>query len=238
MIKGWGNDYSHVGTGSLITGSLVIPLAGMLLAVMLVTGLSTHALANDDLCPDVDAAKQQAPRDSSDMQASIERLNLCVERARLLKQLDDLARQRDEILRNVTSTSIGVDANSLTGVPSLPSAALPSLPTDVTGLQSGDVRVTGAASNPLETAGRQAAQESSPVVRKSGWKVRKIWGQGSSMRAQITDGSGALLNVQRGDVMPDDSVVESVSVKGVAISHKGKVSDLPWDDTSFDTGAK
>lgn len=236
MIKGWVNHYSRIGTGSLM-----MPFAVLLLAVMFVAGLSAPAVANDDLCPDVDAAKQQGPRDSSDMQASIERLNLCVERARLLKQLDDLARQRDEILRNVTNTSIGVDANSLTGVPSLPSAALPSLPTDVTGLQSGDVRVTGAASNPLDGAGaaaRNAAQASSPVVKKSAWKVRKIWGQGSSMRAQITDGSGALLNVQRGDVMPDDSVVESVSVKGVAISHKGKVSDLPWDDMSLDAGAK
>lgn len=190
-----------------------------------------HASANEDLCPDVDAAKQNAPHNSDGMQASIDLLNLCVERARLLKQLDDLAVQRDEALNKVThggsGGAMGVNAmGGVSGIPPLSSAVLPSLPTDVTGLKPGDVRVTGTAGNPLSGVPNITAEA---PRQKASWKVRKIWGQGSSMRAQLTDGSGTLLNVVRGDVMPDDAVVEAVSVKGVSVSRKGKVIDLSWD---------
>lgn len=191
-----------------------------------------HGVANDDLCPDVDSAKQAAPRNSDGMQASIERLNLCVERARLLKQLDDIAKQREDVLNKIANP--GVDANSLSGIPSLSGSALPPLPTDVSGLKPGDVKITGAAGNPFESGNVSA---SAPVIKRASWKVRKIWGQGDTMRAQISDGA-TLLNVVRGDVMPDDGVVESVSVRGVAVSYKGKVSELPWDDAGASTAVK
>lgn len=209
--------------------------AGMMLCAVMGVW-SQAAFAQEDLCPDIGDAKQNSPQDSSGMQASIERLNLCVERARLLKQLDEIAKQRDEILTKVTNPGISVDANSISGIPALPSGALPSLPTDVTGLKPGDVKITGAAGNPLDR--NSSAVSPSPVVKKSSWKVRKIWGQGDSMRAQLSDSSGTLLNVVRGDALPDDGVVEAVSVKGVAISLNGKVSDLPWDDMISDKATK
>lgn len=185
--------------------------------------IAVPSFAADDLCPDANTEKHQSPDNVTDVQASIEKLNLCVERAKLLKQLDDIARERDEILTKVTSPVMPM--SSVGGIPPLSGANLPPLPTDVTGLRPGDVRVTQAAGNPFDAA----AQAVSSVIKTPSWKVRKIWGQGNAMRAQLSDG-GTLLNVVKGDTMPDGRLVESVSIKGVAVSQKGKITELPWDD--------
>lgn len=212
-------------------GKLQRALALMMLGGFVV--LTPQSAQADNLCPDVETAKQNSPQDVAGVQASIERLNLCVERARLLKQLDDIAKQREEVLTNITAPEMPV--GGIGGIPPMSGAILPSLPGDTSNLKAGDVKVTGAAGDPFNAA---AAALQSAVVKKPSWKVRKIWGQGDSMRAQLSDGTGTLLNVVRGDVMPDGQVVESVSVRGVAISQKGKVTDLPWDDMAGETGTK
>lgn len=188
-----------------------------------ITVFAAPSFAADDLCPDAATEKHQSPSDVTDVQASIEKLNLCVERAKLLKQLDDIAKERDEILTKVTSPLMPMA--SVGGIPPLSGANLPPLPTDVTGMRPGDVRVTQAGGNPFDAA----AQAVSSVIKTPSWKVRKIWGQGNAMRAQLSDG-GTLLNVVKGDTMPDSRIVESVSIKGVAVSQKGKITELPWDD--------
>lgn len=199
--------------------------------VMALAAWTLPAMAADTLCPDVQAEKEGGPANVAGVQADIERLTLCVERAKLLKQLDDIAKQREDMLKKITdpaasltSTIAGVGG---LGIPGMPSASLPPLPTDVSGLKAGDVRVIGAAANPL--AGGAGTAPAAPVSR--GWKVRKIWGQGAMMRAQLTDG-GTLLNVVKGDTLPDGKVVDAVSIKGVAVSQNGKTTDLSWDDSS------
>jgi len=204
-------------------------------AVLLCVALSpVAAVAADELCPDVASAKENGPKDVAGVQADIERLNLCVQRARLLKDLDEVAKQRDDMLKKVTDPAAALSSEiaGVGGIPPLPSAALPPVPTDVTGLKPGDVRVTGAKGSPLGGGGKGGAAGTSPVVQNQGWKVRKIWGQGITMRAQLTNGSGTLLNVMKGDTLPDGKAVELVSIKGVTTSQNGKITDLSWDDSS------
>lgn len=207
------------------------PFLFLMSAVCMLTLISgaSRVQAADVLCPEVDAEKKNTPRDIAGVQADIERLNLCVERAKLLKQLDEVVKQREEMLRKVTDPTMGLPSAGLgvAGIPSLPVAALPAVPgIDTSTLKPGEIRVTGPGGAPLAPA--------SPVRVASEWKIRKIWGQGAGMNAQLTDSQGVLLNIQKGNPLPDGQVVESISGKGVTVSQNGKITDLSWDDAPVD----
>jgi hypothetical protein len=195
----------------------------MMLALMFL--FAAPSFAADELCPDIPTANKNQPKDMAGVQADIERLTLCVERAQLLKQLDDVAKARADMLEKLknpsssTTTSLSVAPGS---IPPLPISALPPLGNaDTKNLKPGEVRIKGPADSPLGTT-------LASLVAPS-WKVRKIWGQGAQMRAQLSDGHGVLVNVVKGDPLPDGGSVETVSVKGVAVSQNGKITDLGWD---------
>ncbi len=198
--------------------------------------LTARAADEAVLCPDVDVMKRTAPGDISGVQADIERLNLCVERARLLRQLDEVVVQRQKTLEKLVNPNAAPTGNITTGlgmpagvggIPPLPVSSLPPLRGDNTppkDLKPGEVRVTGAVGNAFDAAA-PAPQEATPE-----WQIRKIWGQGVGMRAQISDkASGTILNVVKGDPLPDGGTVETISVKGVAVSRNGKINDLSWE---------
>ena len=182
------------------------------------------------LCPDPDIMKRSVPGDLSGVQADIERLNLCVERVKLLKQLDDVIIQRKKALEKLTSPAAAANGINtglgVSSIPPLPVSALPPLktPSNLKNFKPGGMIVQGAAGSPFDRA----------AAGPSDWQVRKIWGQGAGMRAQIIDASagGTIMNVVKGDPLPDGAVVETVSVKGVAISRNGKISDLSWEQIS------
>lgn len=181
----------------------------------------------ETLCPDIDVMKKTSPGDMAGVQADIERLNLCVERAKLLKQLDDVIKAREETLKKITNPDADLTGSLTTGVngiPPLPIGALPPLKAETPkNLKPGEVRVTQAAGNAFDQGAPQATV--APA-----WQIRKIWGQGAGMRAQIADKeSGTILNVIKGDSLPDGGVIETISVKGVAVSRNGKITDLSWE---------
>jgi hypothetical protein len=209
----------------------------MLSLVTILMGIAplTAVYAADDLCPEVDDAKRSTPNDVAGVQSDIDRLNLCVERAKLLKQLDDIAKQRADTLAKITGAGLGsFPGVSGVGMPPLPAGSLPPLPTtlDTSPLKPGEKRINAAQGAPLN--GTETA--SVAVAPSDTWKIRKIWGQaggvaGATMKAQISNGSGSLLNVIKGDPLPDGKVVEAVSIKGVTLSQNGKIIDLSWDST-------
>lgn len=163
-------------------------------------------MAEDRLCPDIETLRTQTPDTMTGVQADIDRMKLCVERAKLLRQLDDIAKQRQDILKKVTKQDSGASMPAmLVPIPSLSASALPT----------------------LERAAE--AEQIVPVQSQPSWSVRKIWGQGGEMRAQLSDGTGVLLNVAQGDVLPDGALVEKLSVKGVTLSTGGKSRDLTWE---------
>ena len=158
------------------------------------------AVAADRLCPDIEELRKASPDTMTGVQADIDRMKLCVERAKLLEQLDSIALKRQEILNKVTKID-----NSLIPIPALPVASLPSL-------------------RPIEKQ-----QQAAPQPVRAKWFVRKIWGQGGEMRAQLSDNQGGLLNITKGDVLPDGAVVEGLSVRGVTISQNGNIKDVEWE---------
>ncbi len=172
--------------------------------------------AEDRLCPDVDTLREQAPDTMSGVQADIDRMRLCVERAKLLKQLDELAKQRQDILRKTVkpdNSSSANPPNMLVPIPALPAAALPTL--------------ERAAEKEPSAAPIAPAAAPTPA-----WAVRKIWGQNDVMHAQLSDGDGGLLNVVQGDVLPDGAMVQNLSARGVSVLQAGKSKELPWEQES------
>lgn len=232
-------------------------LSRMILPVLLVLFSTGSVRAADTLCPDIDTLKKDTPGDVAGVQADIERLNLCVQRATLLKQLDDLAKQRGEILYKAANP--GAEGGGLGGgmgsnmgglgvniIPSLPVSALPALPAEKP-LKPGEVRIKQPGGNLMagEAGISQSVTKSAPAT--DNWQIRKIWGQaggvaGASMWAQLSNSKGGLLNVVKGDPLPDGQVVESVSVKGVTLSGtgpkgSGKMNDLSWEDSPASSSA-
>jgi hypothetical protein len=211
-------------------------------------------MAADDLCPQDSAAVKNVPGDVAGVQADIDRLNLCVERAKLLKQMDDIAKQRSEVLHKMTdpaSSTSGTGSSmgsafggGLGAIPTLPMGALPDLPAVKA---TGDVHIHKAGSMaPGEQDELEAGSSKSSAPKTAVWKIRKIWGQaggvdGATMHAQLSDGNGTLLNVVKGDPLPDGNIIDAVSVKGVDLNEKGpkgnsKVTPLSWDDAAGTDG--
>lgn len=195
--------------------------------VLLLGFAAPAAHAAEDLCPDAKTARSTTPGDMAGVQSDIERLTLCVERAKLLKQLDDIAKQRADTLEKLKNPDFGKNGGISTGlgtIPPLPVSALPPIDSgksDNKNLKPGEIRIHAPTGKPLDDA--------LTSLTPGEWKVRKIWGQGAAMHAQLTDGRGTLVNVVKGDPLPDGPVVETISVKGVSISQGGKITDLSWD---------
>lgn len=183
------------------------------------------AAGGDTLCPTMDEIKNKAPGSLVDIQADIDRLTLCIERARLLEQLDGIGTAREKMLSDALEKANGGTALPLDQIPALGAAQLPGVPgIDIKNLKPGDVQIDGAAADPFASVNPEAA------LKQAEWHIRKIWGAGGAMRAQLTDTDGVLLNVSMGDPLPDGSKIESLSVKGVTISRNGKMSELTWEE--------
>jgi hypothetical protein len=202
----------------------------IMILMMLIFAAVPAAYAQDVLCPDeieggATTAMKALPESMGGVQADIERYTLCIERARLLQMLDSVMVTREETLRKMREGDTGSIAG-ITGVPPLPAGSLP----PVSGVNPASVAkadgtsVVSAAPNPLEAA--------TASLQVDEWKTRKIWGQGLGIRAQLSNGGGTLLNVAKGDPLPDGGMVEDISIRGVTISRNGKSKDLSWEQVT------
>ncbi len=210
----------------------------MLFIITILLGVMPMSIAHaaDELCPEVEDAKHDTPNDVAGVQSDIDRLNLCVERAKLLKQLDDIAKSRADTLAKITGGGTGAfPAGVGGGILPLPAGSLSPLPViNNSPIKAGETRINAPAGAPLSNT---PDAPSVAVIPSDTWKIRKIWGQaggvsGATMKAQLSNGTGSLLNVQKGDPLPDGKVVEAVSIKGVTLSQNGKIIDLSWDSST------
>jgi type IV pilus biogenesis protein PilP len=176
----------------------------ILIAFVLLITLPVQA--EDRLCPDLETLLKQTPETMVGVQADIDRMKLCVERAKLLKELDDIALKRKEILNKINSNEGALSAMPVP-IPMLPASAL----------------------SPVGDVPEQPPASPQPAAT---WNVRKIWGQESGMSAQLSDGKGNVLNVVRGDLLPNGMAIESVTANGVSVSLNGKINSLDWEQVA------
>lgn len=199
----------------LISGLLVLP------------GTTDAQVSGDILCPNPEQAAKNAPRNLSDVQADIERFNLCVDRARLLNELNDLSKRNQEDILNRAFAGTGpVGGQPLGGgLPPLPGLALDG----ASGLGADDIEpVAEDDILSIEDAMTPPKPRSSQKSKKVSWALRNVYGSSGTLQAELISTDGALVVVSQGDMLMDGSVVKRVSSLGVVLSKDGQDKAVSW----------
>ncbi len=175
----------------------------------------------DTLCPNPEQALQSNVADLASVQADVERYKLCVQRATLLKQLNQLIVQQDSIL-DARKSKVRQDSFGSEFLPQIQplGAITPETIKKVTPEEMGLVTEQSA----------QTAAMPEPVGYRN-WFVTRIWGQSGILSAQLKDRSGRILTVQEGSSLPSGETVTKVSGDGVTVEiPDGSEKELIWDD--------
>ena len=163
----------------------------------------------EDPCPEANTALSQTPDDLSTVQADIDRFTLCVERAQLLRRLNDLATENEESLLGLSPQNPGF---SLGGDP-----VLDTLPT----FDREAVLNPNANAAPVPDPGRVD-------IDQDGWVILSVFGAGQNLSAKIAKSDGTLAQVKAGDLLPDGARVKSVSSTAVVLNVEGSEQSLDW----------
>lgn len=194
------------------------------MVVMMVMGLGMMSAAPsigwaDELCPDTtQGEKGMAVNGMADLQFDIGRLNLCLQRARLLQQIDETVRKREEI-RLQPLGGVGAAGAGPTDYANIPplSAPMPLLPGDK----------GSPAKMAEEAAPLPPAKAILPESDATEWKIQRIWGQGNVMQAQLVKGD-VIANIKKGDVLPSGETVTELSGRGVTLENGKTHNVLTW----------
>ena len=180
-----------------------------------------------DLCPDAQSPPNNTGNNLNDVQADIDRLGLCVERAKLLQELDALVTKRQALLT-------GEDANGL-NLPPLPLSGnqanlqiKPQTPT----LDNKTITNTLNRATPDNNRANAANPQPTDALttnNNGAWSIQRIWGQSPNMQAQLIGANNNLATVNVGEPLTDGYAVESISARGVILSRAGKLINLDWE---------
>lgn len=172
---------------------------------------TSFAWAQDvnDPCPKAIDALSASRGDLSDIQADIDRFTLCVERAQLLKRLNDLALENEDDLMDLNMDGPGfeMDSNPFANIPTF----------DPSILQERD-----------ETEFQEPSN-----FNINDWVILSIFGTGKDLNAKIARRDGSLAQVQTGDSLPDGTRISSVTATSVTLSANGELRTLTW----FESGS-
>lgn len=177
-----------------------------------------------DPCPMPEELAKQSPPDMATVQADIDILTLCVERARLLGEFDTLA---EETRRGSGSPISGSSASSV--VPNfeddnfdLDEDALSDLPDEASINEILD-------EEGLADLGDKAQRTSKKKAVKY-HMVKAINGSAETgIMATVISPEGDSVRVKAGDTLTDGSVVQSISaLNGVVVSKQGTTKTLEW----------
>ena len=163
---------------------------------------------NKDPCPQPKTAYSETPNDLKVIQEDITRFTLCVQRAQLLERLNSLA------LENTSTIDSALDAS----IENMASQFSPS----ITNVQAPAMPITTSLQN--EPAYEQE------LTQQTTWLIHDIKGQQGALTATLVNDQGHLVNVKKGNSLPDKiSKITSLSATEVIISKDGQTTKLLWE---------
>lgn len=179
------------------------------------------AQRGDAPCPDPDELASAVPSDMSTVQGDIDRLTLCVERANLIQQLDEMVKKREEML-NPSAKGGGNQFDRQSDR----SSRLQQIRRD----QIDDIpKIDQTALNNDTVNGDTSKGDSKPPLESQQWSVIEIQGSGGGLTARLESENGNIIMVSAGDRLPTGQVVSDISINsGVAVRDDGGLVDLPW----------
>lgn len=196
----------------------------VLMMVMLAGWMAGSSVAHADaLCPDTGKSSDLAIGNVSDLQFDIDRLGLCVQRARLLQQIDEAVKKREDLRMQPFGVSgsmgAGMGANNNVMIPAMPMP--PELPA-------------------LSKATSSAPAMAQPVAAAppaGEWKIQRIWGQGDGMQAQLVK-DDVIANIKLNDILPSGERVSVLSARGITLDNGKTAKQLQWlENTKKDNSA-
>lgn len=204
--------------------------------VLLCVSSASFAQSFDEIpdpCPMPDQLAKESPPDMATVQSDIDILKLCVERANLLKQLNELVvntRGKPESGNLAVTGSGSRDAASNFKEDNLApvEADLFNLPEDADdGMDDlKDVEIaddTESDSDKDATKEKQKEEKSKPMLRNIFGNVN------SGIIAEIEDTDGTLVRARQGDILIDGIIVSEISMQGVRVQDQdGKSYLLEW----------
>ncbi len=200
-----------------------LPFVTLAVALMVIVPFSNvKAQMPVDPCPMPEALAKQSPPDMATVQADIDILTLCVERARLLGEFDTLAKDTEKsspisgsgassVVPNFENDNFDIDENDLSDFPD--EASIDQI-----------LEEEG-----LSNLGEKSMTKKKKIADKV-YAVQSINGNtDTGIVATLRSPDGHLVRVKVGDTLEDGSVVQSVSaIRGVGLLKQGVVSNLNW----------
>ncbi len=155
-----------------------------------------------DPCPVPSKAIAENLSDFAKIQSDIDRFTLCIERAQLLMQLNELVIESEKDFLNVGLSNPGfmLDKN-------------------------------GADSKASPQKAKNADLPSKEILEKlegDGWYIIEIFGAANNLQAKIARSDGSVAQVRAGDILPDGGTVASVNPTSVVVLDKNKKTELNW----------
>ena len=175
-----------------------------------------------DPCPVPEALAKKSPSDMAAVQADIDILTLCVRRAGLLSELNDLV--TDDMLLPKTGSAA---QDSI--VPNFQDENFEPVDSDLFRLPDTEDESTA-----LPDTSRQSMfdveEEQEKKEEKKEYKVIGINGnQASGVVARLRTPEGDVVQVKAGDVLNDGAQVQNVSIQGVTVVMQGTPKTLGWE---------
>ncbi len=188
-------------------------LSGAFLSVQTPQSFAQNA---PDPCPVPRALAQESPPDMASVQADIDILSLCVERAKLLEQLNQLVREMDTSSAQIPTT--------LGGFPPVKGND------ELFALPKTNQPANTAPSQQEPPAEEIIIQETEVVEPGPDWVIRKIGGnQTDGIQAELKNADGTIVRAKKGDTLFDGAFVKDVSIMGVVVQKGGQDTMLGWE---------
>jgi type IV pilus biogenesis protein PilP len=165
-----------------------------------------------DVCPDAPEALRASPDDLSKVQADIDRFTLCVERAQLLKRLNDLATENEDALVGASPNNPGFSLNN---------EPVDFDPFDAQALLNGG-------NEPVSTTINTPQGPQDMLFETDDWVILNVFGTGNDLSAKLAKNDGSFMQVKTGDELPDGATVSAVSAVKVSVTEDGKTRTLRW----------
>lgn len=194
-------------------------------AAVLAIGLTSFFCVSDshaqniDPCPVARDLAKTSPPDMATVQADIDVLNLCVQRANLLDQLARFSEEDEKNSADIFGNNVGTSSGGSRTLFDLPERARqPELSAEAV-----------AEEERRRAAEAAAAKKKKEAAAKPDWSIETISGHSAvGFRARLVSGSGQQITVQTNQKLDDKTTVKDISAQGVRVMFNNKEHMLDW----------
>lgn len=188
-----------------------------------------------DPCPMPKELASESPPDMATVQSDIDILKLCVERANLLSELNDLVMETEGVDKDDKNAMPVTGKGGGKSAPNFDSGNVQPVDAELFDLPEGQEKPENKSASTKKTISDipdrsdQVEQEQQSKSKEKPYRITNIFGNTSSgIIAELLDPEGGLVRAQEGDILDNGAVVTRISLRGVVIQKDGEENQLQW----------